>query len=268
MSNKRKILVTAALPYSNGDIHLGHLLEYIQADIWVRFQKLRGNTCHFFCADDTHGTPVMLSAQKMNVSPEELVLQKQKEHQEDFSNFEINFTHYSSTNTKINQKISAHFYQAMLEKKHISKRVIKQMYCENCSMFLPDRFIRGECPNCKAKDQYGDSCESCGYTYSAEELINPKCATCENPPIRRASEHIFFELNHFKDFLSEWIPQHVSSEVKNKLLEWFDQDLRSWDISRDKPYFGFLIPGYEDKYFYVWVDAPIGYIASTGPRNG
>ena len=261
--DKRKILVTSALPYANGSIHLGHLVEYIQADIWVRFQRLKGNECLFFCADDTHGSPVMISAQKRGISPEALIAEKKIEHLEDFNRFEIAFTHYSSTNTKINQDLSYKVYASMKEKKHIRKKVIDQMYCDNCQRFLPDRFIKGACPNCQTADQYGDSCEKCGFTYSPNELLNPYCVTCGKSPETRKTEHLFFQLNHFKGFLEKWISSHVSKEMENKLLEWFKEDLKDWDISRDKPYFGFLVPGYRDKYFYVWVDAPIGYIAST-----
>ncbi len=258
----RKILVTSALPYANGDIHLGHLVEYIQADIWVRYQKLRGHECLFFCADDTHGTPIMLSAKQQNLTPEELIKKKQVEHLRDFTNFEIAFTHYSSTNSEINKKISYSIYQAMKDKSHISQKTIDQMYCTTCKMFLPDRFIKGKCPNCKSPDQYGDNCEKCGFTYSPNELIDPFCVICGGTPINKKSEHLFFELNHFKNFLKKWISEHVDKEVENKLLEWFDKDLKAWNISRDEPYFGFLIPGFQDKYFYVWVDAPVGYIAS------
>ncbi len=260
---KRKILVTSALPYANGSIHLGHLMEYIQADIWVRFQKLKGNECVFFCADDTHGSPIMITAKKKGIAPEDLIAEKKIEHLEDFEQFEICFTHYSSTNTEINRELSYKIYHAMREKNHIKTKVIDQMHCEHCQMFLPDRFIKGDCPNCQAKDQYGDSCEKCGFIYTPNELLNPYCVTCNNVPKTKKSEHIFFQLNHFKEFLQEWLESHVSEEMKNKLLEWFSGDLKDWDISRDAPYFGFLVPNYSDKYFYVWIDAPIGYIAST-----
>ena len=259
---QRKILVTAGLPYANGDIHLGHLVEYIQADIWVRYHKLRNHEAHYFCGDDTHGTAVMISAQKNNISPDQWVEQIQKKHIEDFKKFEIEFDHFSSTNTPSNKQLSEEIFLSLQKNGHITVKSVEQAYCEHDKMFLPDRYVKGTCPKCNAKNQYGDSCDSCGSTYSTTELIDAKCSICSNPPVRKSSDHLFFELNHFKEYLQKWVPEHNTEEMSKKLMEWFSQDLRAWDISRDAPYFGFEIPGYKDKYFYVWVDAPIGYIAS------
>lgn len=259
----RKILVTAALPYANGDIHLGHLVEYLQADFWVRFQKMRGNDCHYMCADDTHGTPIMISAREKGIKPEELIDHWHKEHYQDFKNFEIEFDNYYTTNSPENKELSVEIYNKLLEKGHIEERPIKQLFCENDMMFLPDRFVKGECPSCKAEDQYGDSCDVCSTTYSPTSLKKSTCTLCGNKPIEKESSHIFVKLNHFKKFLKGWVKKHTSKEVQNKLHEWLDHDLRDWDISRDAPYFGFEIPGKPGKYFYVWLDAPIGYIAAT-----
>lgn len=263
MEAKRNILVTTALYYSNGPLHLGHMVESIQADIWVRFQRLKGNQCYFFSGDDTHGTPILLKAQQRGISPEELIAQNYKLHNEDFKGFGISFDNYSSTNTEMNKELTHEFFAKMQEQGHIETKNIEQTYCEHDKMFLPDRFVKGDCPKCGATDQNGDSCDSCGATYAPTEVKNPKCAICQNTPTLKQTEHLFFKLNNFKNFLSEWVPKHTSNEVSNKLQEWLSEDLRDWDISRDHPYFGFQIPGYEDKYFYVWVDAPIGYIAST-----
>lgn len=259
----RNILVTSALPYSNGDLHLGHLIEYLQTDFWVRFQKMQGNRCFYFCADDTHGTPIMISAQKEKIDPQTMVERNQKKHLQDFRRFGIDFTHYGSTNCDENRELSHFFFEKIKDKGHITLRDVKQSYCEKDAMFLPDRFVKGQCPFCKTDDQYGDCCENCGRTYTPEEIINPKCVRCGSTPVFKKSEHIFFELNHFKDFLRKWIHTCLDQELVNKLLEWFNEDLRAWDISRDEPYFGFEIPGYPGKYFYVWVDAPIGYIACS-----
>ncbi|MEK6772762.1 MAG: methionine--tRNA ligase [Bdellovibrionota bacterium] len=259
----RKILVTAALPYANGYIHLGHLVEYLQADFWTRFQNLRGNDCAYICADDTHGTPIMVRAREMGITPEQLIADSWKEHTKDFSDFQIEFAHYSSTNSEENKKLCEEFYSQMKEKKHISRKNIKQLYCNHDKMFLPDRFVKGTCPKCGSKDQYGDSCDVCSSTYSPADLKDQHCSICGTTPVDKDSEHVFFELNSFKEYLREWLPKHTSPEINNKMLEWFNEDLRPWDISRDEPYFGFAIPGENKKFFYVWVDAPMGYVSST-----
>ena len=262
MSDKRKIVVTSALPYANGDIHLGHLVEYIQTDFWVRFQKLRGNECVYICADDTHGTPIMIRARKEGITPEELIARSHAVHLKDFTDFQIAFDNYYSTNSPENKALSEQIYLAAEKQGYITKKTTPQLYCEHCKMFLPDRFVKGTCPKCGAENQYGDSCDHCGSTYGAEELGNPKCTTCGGTPVVKDSEHLYFELEPQHDYLEKWIPGHTTSDVSNKLLEWFKEPLRGWCISRDAPYFGFEIPGYKDKFFYVWVDAPIGYIAS------
>ena len=262
MAEKRKIVVTSALPYANGDIHLGHLVEYIQTDFWVRFQKLRGNDCVYVCADDTHGTPIMIRARKEGVTPEELIARTHAIHLKDFTDFQIAFDNYYTTNSPENKELSERFYAAMVASGGITRKTTPQLYCETCKMFLPDRFVKGTCPKCGAPGQYGDSCDRCGATYAAEELGAPVCTTCGATPVVKDSEHLYFELEPQHDFLKEWIPGHTTSDVSNKLLEWFDEPLRGWCISRAAPYFGFKIPGTDDKYFYVWVDAPIGYLAS------
>ncbi len=262
MENQRTIITTSALPYANGSIHLGHLVEYLQTDYWVRFQKMRGHQCLYICADDTHGTPIMIRARNEGITPEELIEKSQKEHEEDFDKFQIHFDSYYSTNSPENKELASEIFKAMEENGHIAKKSIKQSYCEHDSMFLPDRFVKGTCPNCKSPDQYGDSCDKCGATYSPTELMEPACSICGNPPVEKDSEHLFFQLGHFKDFLTEWVPKHTAPEVSNKLKEWYEGELRDWDISRDAPYFGFEIPGHPGKYFYVWVDAPIGYMSS------
>lgn len=260
----RRILVTAALPYANGSIHIGHLVEYIQTDIWVRFQKLRGHDCIYCCADDTHGTPIMLRARREGIRPEELITRMHEEHVRDFQGFEIEFDSYHSTHSEENRMFSETIYNRLKEAGHIETREVEQAYCEHDQMFLPDRFIRGTCPKCGALDQYGDSCEVCHGTYSTVELKDARCSVCGNGPVRKSSTHYFFKLADFSGELRNWIQGgHVHKQVQNKLQEWFDQGLRDWDISRDAPYFGFLIPGETDKFFYVWLDAPIGYIAST-----
>ena len=262
MSEKRKIVVTSALPYANGDIHLGHLVEYIQTDFWVRFQKLRGHDCVYVCADDTHGAPIMIRARKEGITPEELIARMHAIHLKDFSDFQVSFDNYYSTNAPENKALSEQFYAAMEKSGGITKKTTPQLYCEHCKMFLPDRFVKGTCPKCGAENQYGDNCDKCGSTYAAEELGAPKCTTCGNTPVVKNSEHLYFELEPQHDYLEKWIPEHTTSDVSNKLLEWFQEPLRGWCISRAAPYFGFQIPGYPDKYFYVWVDAPIGYLAS------
>ena len=260
---KRRILVTSALPYANGEIHLGHLLEYIQTDIWVRFQKMQGNECHYVCADDAHGTPIMLKADEMGIDPEELIAGVSERHQADFSDFNVDFSQFHSTHSEENRHYSELIYSRLKDSGFIKTRVISQAYDPEKEMFLPDRFIKGECPKCGAEDQYGDNCEVCGATYSTTELKNARSVVSGAVPIEKESEHYFFDLPQFEQQLKEWTNAgHLQDEVSNKLAEWFEQGLQQWDISRDKPYFGFQIPGTEDKYFYVWLDAPIGYMAS------
>ena len=263
MNNKRKILVTSALPYANGDIHLGHLVEYLQTDFWVRFQKMRGHDCHYMCADDTHGTPIMISARDRGITPEALIAECHERHYKDFKNFNIEFDNYYTTNSPENRELSSEIFLAMKEKGHIEERTISQLYCAHDKMFLPDRFVTGVCPSCGAEGQYGDSCDACSATYSPADLKNAACVICGKKPELRESVHLFFKLNNFRDFLKGWVKDHASRETANKLEEWLSEDLRDWDISRDAPYFGFEIPGYKDKFFYVWVDAPIGYISAT-----
>jgi methionyl-tRNA synthetase len=262
MTGKRKIIITAALPYANGSIHIGHLVEHCMVDFWVRFQKMRGHDCYFICADDTHGTPIMLSAKKMGVTPETLIASSKTEHLEDFAGFDIQFDHYGSTNSPSNQAISNRIYLALEKNGHIETRTLQQSYCEHDQMFLPDRFIKGTCPRCGAADQYGDGCEVCGAVYATHELKAPFCAICGNKPVVRDSEHVFVKLNDFKAFLKDWVVSHTSPEIARKLNEWLASDLQSWCISRDAPYFGFEIPAHPGKYFYVWFDAPVGYLAS------
>ena len=260
---KKQILVTSALPYANGAIHLGHMLEYIQTDIWARFQRSQGHECYFAWADDAHGTPVMLSARAEGTTPEELIDRMNEEHKTDFRDFAISFDNYSSTHSEYNREQVEYIYTRLDEGGYIERRNVKQFYDEEEGMFLPDRFIRGTCPKCGTEDQYGDSCESCGSTYSPTDLLNPRSAVSGSKPVFRESEHYFVRLSAFEQPLKEWVSSGaLQSEVANKLQEWFIDGLRDWDISRDAPYFGFRIPGTEDKYFYVWVDAPIGYISS------
>ena len=260
--SKRRIVVTSALPYANGDIHLGHLVEYVQTDFWVRFQKLRGNDCVYICADDTHGTPIMIRARKEGITPEQLIARSHEVHLKDFTDFQVSFDNYYTTNSPENKELSERIYKAAEKQGFITRKTTPQLYCEHCKMFLPDRFVKGTCPKCGAPNQYGDSCDRCGATYGAEELGSPVCTTCGATPVVKDSEHLYFELEPQHGYLEKWIPGHTTSDVSNKLLEWFKEPLRGWCISRDAPYFGFEIPGYKDKFFYVWVDAPIGYIAS------
>ena len=260
---RRKILVTSALPYANGPIHLGHLVEYIQTDIWSRFQKMRGHDCLYVCADDAHGTPIMLRAQGEGIKPEELIARVAREHQEDFAGFHIGFDNYHSTHSDENRELASLIYKRLRENGHIESRVITQAYDPEKEMFLPDRFIKGTCPKCGAADQYGDSCEKCGATYQPTELKNPVSAISGATPIEKESEHYFFRLGDFEGMLQYWIKgEHLQSEIAHKLKEWFDSGLQDWDISRDAPYFGFEIPDAPGKFFYVWLDAPIGYMAS------
>jgi methionyl-tRNA synthetase len=260
----RKIVVTSALPYSNGPIHIGHLVEYLQTDIWVRFQKLCGNFCLYFCADDTHGTPVMISARLAGIKPEELIERMHAEHKADFDRFGIEFDNYYSTHSPENKYFSELIFERLNKAGSIVKKTVEQAYCENDRMWLPDRYIRGTCPRCGAENQYGDSCDRCGGIYRPTEMIDPRCATCGTPPIRRQSEHYFFRLADYEKQLKELVAGgHTQKAVANKLDEWFTAGLKDWDISRDGPYFGFKIPGEENKFFYVWLDAPIGYMASA-----
>ncbi len=260
----RKIVVTSALPYANGPIHIGHLVEYLQTDIWVRFHKICGNQCFYFCADDTHGTPIMISARAAGISPEELIDTVRKEHKEDFDGFFIEFDNYYSTHSPENKYFSEFIFNSLNKAGSIVKRNVEQAYCENCQMSLPDRYVRGVCPRCNSEDQYGDSCDKCGGIYRPTELINPQCATCGTEPIRKESEHYFFKLADYEEQLKSLIAEgHTQKSVANKLDEWFQAGLKDWDISRDGPYFGFKIPGEENKFFYVWLDAPIGYMASA-----
>ena len=271
LPNVKKILVTSALPYANGPIHLGHLVEYIQTDVWVRFQRLIGNEVVYICADDTHGTPIMLKAEKEKIDPETLISRVWIEHKKDFSYFNISFDNYYSTHSKENKLLSEYFYKKLKELDLIKIKNIEQMYDEEKKLFLPDRFIVGICPKCKSEDQYGDSCEKCGATYSPTELINPKSALSGKKPIKMKSDHHFFTLSDKRcvDFLKEWLRDSTKLQVEalNKVNEWLELDIEGksklvdWDISRDAPYFGFLIPETSDKYFYVWLDAPIGYYA-------
>ncbi|WP_413493606.1 methionine--tRNA ligase [Morganella psychrotolerans] len=258
-----KIVVTCALPYANGSIHLGHMLEHIQADIWVRFQRMRGKEVHFICADDAHGTPIMLKAQQQGISPEAMIAQMSIEHQKDFADFAISFDNYHSTHSEENRVLSEHIYLSLRKNNHIETRTISQLYDPEKGMFLPDRFVKGTCPKCKAEDQYGDNCEVCSATYSPTELINPRSVVSGATPVLRESEHYFFDLPAFGDILQTWTRSGALQEqVANKMQEWFDSGLQQWDISRDSPYFGFEIPDAPGKYFYVWLDAPIGYMGS------
>ena len=259
----RKILVTAALPYANGPIHLGHMLEFIQTDIWVRFQRSQGHECYFAWADDAHGTPIMLRAKREGIEPEVLIQRFNEEHQRDFRAFRLSYDHFGSTHSETNRQLVTDLYQKLNQAGHIERRTIEQLFDEDAGLFLPDRFIRGTCPHCRTEDQYGDACESCGKTYAATDLIDPHSALTGSQPVLKPTEHLFFRLSEFSDELQQWIHSGtLQPEVANKLEEWFEDGLRDWDISRDAPYFGFEIPDAPGKYFYVWVDAPVGYMAS------
>ena len=262
-TEQRNILVTSALPYANGPIHIGHLVEYIQCDIWVRFQKMCGNQCIFVCADDAHGTPIMLKAEQEGVRPEDLISVVSEEHQRDFLKFGVSFDNYHSTHSEENRQISCEIYTKLVAGGYVSRKTIEQAYDPGKKMFLPDRFVKGSCPKCGEPDQYGDSCENCGATYSPTDLIDPISALSGEPPEVRTSEHIFFELGQFENVLKDWLKQtDLHPGVVKKLNDWFESGLQNWDISRDEPYFGFEIPGEKGKYFYVWLDAPVGYLAS------
>ncbi|MCU8033853.1 MULTISPECIES: methionine--tRNA ligase [unclassified Shewanella] len=262
-TSQRKILVTSALPYANGPIHLGHMLEYIQTDIWSRYQKLRGHECHYICADDAHGTPIMLKAQQLGIAPEDMIAQVNKEHQHDFADFNIAFDNYHSTHSDENRVLASDIYLKLRANGYIKSKSISQLFDPEKSMFLPDRFVKGTCPKCKSPDQYGDNCDACGATYSPTELINPKSAVSGATPVMKDTEHFFFDLPAFEGMLKEWTRSGaLQVEIANKLDEWFEQGLQQWDITRDAPYFGFEIPDAPGKYFYVWLDAPIGYMGS------
>ncbi len=259
----KTILVTSALPYANGPIHIGHLVEYIQTDIWVRFQKMLGNDCIYICADDAHGTPIMLRAQQEGITPEELIAKIKQEHEKDFSDFLIEFDNYHSTHSEENKKHATTIYQRLKDNGHITTKTVTDLFDPKENVFLPDRFVKGECPKCHTKDQYGDNCEVCGATYTPADLINPFSSVSGATPVQKENLHYFFKLNDFKEILQQWINQdNLQPEITNKLKEWFDSGLQDWDISRDAPYFGFEIPDAPGKYFYVWLDAPIGYMAS------
>ncbi|HDX9007662.1 methionine--tRNA ligase [Aeromonas dhakensis] len=263
-TDPRTMLVTCALPYANGSIHLGHMLEHIQADIWVRYQRMRGHQVHFVCADDAHGTPIMLKAQQLGITPEEMIAAVSQEHQADFAGFNISFDNYHSTHSDENRELAGLIYGSLQAGGKIKSRTISQLFDPEKSMFLPDRFVKGTCPKCKSPEQYGDNCDSCGATYSPTELIDPKSAVSGATPVMKDSEHFFFDLPQFETWLADWVRGSgaIQEEMANKMQEWFESGLQQWDITRDAPYFGFEIPGAPGKYFYVWLDAPIGYMAS------
>ncbi|HNS18878.1 MAG TPA: methionine--tRNA ligase [Sedimentisphaerales bacterium] len=260
----RTIVVTSALPYANGPIHIGHLVEYVQTDIWIRFQRMCGNRCFYFCADDTHGTPIMISARNAGITPEQLIAGIHKEHTADFASFHVAFDNYYTTHSPENKALSELIFTRLDQAGSIAKRPVGQTYCETDKMSLPDRYVRGTCPRCGAVDQYGDSCEVCGATYRTVDLVQPRCSLCGNPPVFQESEHYFFKLADYEKQLKDlFAAGYTQKSVANKLDEWFTAGLKDWDISRDGPYFGFKIPGEDNKYFYVWLDAPIGYMASA-----
>ena len=261
----KKYLVTSALPYANGSIHLGHLVEYIQTDILVRFLKHVGHDAHYMCADDTHGTPIELNASKQGIKPEELVAAIHEEHKKDFADFQIGFDYFYTTHSEENKEFAELVYNSLVEGGHTDTREIEQFYCEHDKRFLPDRFLRGTCPFCKTPEQYGDVCENCNRTYTANELKEPKCSLCGNPPVKKKTEHVFVRLGNFQEFLEGWVkePGRLQDSTRKFVETWLKDGLRDWDITRDGPYFGFPIPGREDQYFYVWLDAPIGYVSTT-----
>lgn len=261
--NQRRILVTSALPYANGSIHLGHLVEYIQTDIWVRFQKMCGHHCVYVCADDAHGTPIMIRAQQRGITPEQLIAAVKQEHEQDFADFHIGFDNFHSTHSDENRYYSSQIFNTLQERGYITTKTVTDLYDPEQNVFLPDRFVKGNCPKCNAEDQYGDNCEVCGSTYSPTDLINPKSVLSGAKPVERENLHYFFQLSALQDELKQWTQSNsLQTEISNKISEWFEDGLQDWDISRDAPYFGFEIPGAEGKYFYVWLDAPIGYMAS------
>jgi methionyl-tRNA synthetase len=256
-------MVSSALPYANGYIHMGHLVEYIQSDIWARFQKLRGHKCTYVCAADTHGTPIMIKAREENITPEELVTRVSKEQHEDLQAFDVAFDNFYTTHSEENEQLVVRMFEALRDADHIYTKIVQQAFDEQEKMFLPDRFVRGTCPRCKSEDQYGDACEVCGATYNPSDLIDPMSVLSGTKPVWKESEHYFFRLSAFDERLRKWIEAaDLHRNITSKLEEWFEAGLQDWDVSRDAPYFGFLIPGTEDKYFYVWLDAPMGYVAS------
>ncbi|MBN1377080.1 methionine--tRNA ligase [Candidatus Woesearchaeota archaeon] len=265
MQKKKITLITSALPYANGPIHIGHLVEYIQTDIFVRFLKLTGKNAVYCCADDTHGAPIEINAQKQGTTPEKFIKRWYREHTKDFSDYNINFDSYYSTHSPENKYYTELIFNRLKKKDFIYKKDMELTYCKNCKRFLPDRYVKGKCPKCSAEDQYGDVCEKCNATYSPVDLIEPYCSVCKNPPVRKVSSHYFFKLSAFSEKLEKWLKtnKRLQPEIRNQILNWIKEGLQDWCISRDKPYFGFKIPGETDKYFYVWLDAPIGYIAST-----
>ncbi|MDE3269113.1 MAG: methionine--tRNA ligase [Pseudomonadota bacterium] len=260
---KRRIIMTTALPYANGDIHIGHLYEHFITDFWVRYQKMCGNFCLSICADDTHGTPIMVAAQKQNITPEELIAAVSASHKQDFAAFDVEFDNYSSTHSETNKQLCEYVYSILEELDYLETKTVQQSYCQRCAMFLPDRYVRGDCPQCGAVEQYGDQCESCSSTYNSADLKNGKCVLCGERAITKESSHLFFILPAFEDWLRGWIDYCVADDVGKKLEEWLDAGLKEWCISRDAPYFGFEIPDQPHKYFYVWLDAPLGYLAAT-----
>lgn len=263
MNEKRKILVTSALFYANGDLHLGHILEAIQTDVWVRWQRLQGNTCHYVCGSDAHGTPIMLKAEEQNITPEKLVDKYRQENFKNLQDFNIGLDNYYTTHSDENKELAHDIYNKLAANGDIEKRMISQAYDSAKNMFLPDRYVKGTCPKCKTADQYGDNCENCGATYAPTDLISPISVLSGSTPIQKQSEHHFFKLDKYQQMLQTWLEQsNIQPEVKHKLAEWFNENLRQWDISRDEPYFGFEIPNHPGKYLYVWLDAPIGYMAS------
>jgi methionyl-tRNA synthetase len=262
LTSKRTILVTSALPYANNALHIGHLVEYVQTDVWVRFQRMRGERCWYVCASDAHGTPTMLRAEQEGIAPEELIKRVSADHRRDFATFRISVDSYITTHDPENEELTTGLYRRLADRGLISRKVVKQAYDEERQMFLPDRYVRGTCPNCGKPDQYGDSCENCGATYSPLDLKDAVSTLSGTKPSARESEHLFLKLGSFEKELREWVPKHVDPALARKLDEWFQAGLRDWDISRDPPYFGFPIPGERDKFFYVWFDAPIGYMAS------
>jgi methionyl-tRNA synthetase len=262
LTSKRTILVTSALPYANNALHIGHLVEYVQTDVWVRFQRMRGERCWYVCASDAHGTPTMLRAEQEGIAPEELIKRVSADHRRDFATFRISVDSYITTHDPENEELTTGLYRRLADRGLISRKVVKQAYDEERQMFLPDRYVRGTCPNCGKPNQYGDSCENCGATYSPLDLKDAVSTLSGTKPSARESEHLFLKLGSFEKELREWVPKHVDPALARKLDEWFQAGLRDWDISRDPPYFGFPIPGERDKFFYVWFDAPIGYMAS------
>ncbi len=263
LSSPRQILVTSALPYANGPLHLGHLLEAIQTDIWVRFQQQRGHSCVYVCADDAHGTPIMLRAEQMGITPEQLIADVQADHERDLKAFHISHDNYYTTHSDETRDLAQSIYQRLKANGHIAVRSIVQAFDPEKQLFLSDRYIKGTCPKCKTADQYGDNCEACGHTYAPTDLIDPISALSGATPIEKESEHYFFKLPEFTELLKDWTRSgRLQEQIANKLSEWLDSGLQEWDISRDAPYFGFEIPDAPGKYFYVWLDAPIGYMGS------